>query len=73
MRSATSADVVAFELTPGVAADIIPQEGHDLEAELAGMPASLSWQLTQAGGMVGSALVRLGLQRLSGSRTPRPI
>ena len=27
------ADVVAFELTPGVAADIIPQEGHDLEAQ----------------------------------------
>ena len=27
------ADVVAFELTPGVAADIVPQEGHDLEAQ----------------------------------------
>ena len=27
------AEVAAFELTPGVAADIIPQEGHDLEAQ----------------------------------------
>ncbi len=27
------ADVVAFELTPGVPADIIPQEGHDYEAQ----------------------------------------
>ncbi len=26
------ADVVAFDLAPGMAADIVPQEGHDLEA-----------------------------------------
>jgi Methyltransferase domain len=28
-----SAEVVAFELTPGVAADIVPQAGHDLVAQ----------------------------------------
>jgi len=26
------ADIVAFDLAPGMAADIVPQEGHDLEA-----------------------------------------